>query len=191
MVFIDYQNVHGWARRQFHPVNAHHAVGHIDPLRLAQLLTARRRNTSHLHGVRVYRGRPSPAHQATSAAANDRQAASWARRNLVTVVRRPLRYSHDWPATPASEKGIDVALAIDIVAMGMDNAYDAAILVSSDTDLLPAIEAIVARTLGHIELATWAGARRLRFPNTQLPWCHFISEQEYRTLEDVTDYTQP
>jgi len=91
---------------------------------------------------------------------------------------------------PASEKGIDVALAIDI-AMGMDNAYDAAILVSSDTDLLPAIEAIVARTLGHIELATWAGARRLRFPNTQLPWCHFISEQEYRTLEDVADYTQP
>jgi len=31
MVFIDYQNVHGWARRQFHPVNAHPAVGHIDP----------------------------------------------------------------------------------------------------------------------------------------------------------------
>lgn len=121
-----------------------------------------------MHGVRVYRGRPSPAHQATSAAANDRQTASWDRSRLVTVIRRPLRYPSDWPASPAGEKGIDVALAIDIVAMGMDNGYDAAILVSSDTDLMPAIETVFARKLGHIELATWAGARRLRFPNTQL-----------------------
>ncbi len=44
----------------------------------------------------------------------------------------------------------------------MDNAYDAAILVSSDTDLLPAIEAVVHRKLGHIDLATWAGVQAVR-----------------------------
>ena len=191
MVFIDYQNAHGWARRQFQPVNAHPAVGHVDPLQLARLLAGRRRRPSTLSGVRIYRGRPSPAHQSTAAAANDRQTANWERSALVTVIRRPLRYPADWPTTAAAEKGIDVALAIDLVALGMDGHYDAAILFSSDTDLMPAIETITQRRLGHIELATWSGARRLRFPNSQLPWCHFVSETEYRSVEDHTDYTKP
>ncbi len=74
--------------------------------------------------------------------------------------------------------------------MALRRGYDAAIVVSSDTDLMPAIETVYAGGLSHVELATWAGARRLRFPRTQLPWCHFISEAEYRTLQDPTDYTQ-
>ncbi len=38
------------------------------------------------------------------------------------------------------EKGTDVKLAIDLVIGAVDNMYDAAILVSSDTDLIPAIK---------------------------------------------------
>lgn len=191
VVFMDYQNVHGWALRQFFPVNAGPAQGHVDPLRLAQLLVKRRKHPSELVGVRVYRGRPAPVHQPGSAAANDRQTADWERSALVAVVRRPLRYPRDWPQSPAQEKGIDVALAVDVVAMGLRKEYDAAIVVSSDTDLMPAIETIYYERLGHIELATWTGARRLRFPKTQLPWCHFISEAEFRSVEDVVDYTKP
>lgn len=191
IVFIDYQNLHGWARRQFQPVNAHPAVGHVDPLRLAQMLVSKRRRPSVLHGLRIYRGRPAPVHQPQAAAANDRQTADWERSPLVKVIRRPLRYPHDWPDTPASEKGVDVALAIDLVTLGLARAYDAAILFSSDTDLLPAVETVVQRRLGHIELATWSGASRIRFSGSQLPWCHFISELEYRTVEDHTDYTKP
>lgn len=188
MVFVDYQNVHGWARRRFHPVNAHPAIGHIDPLRLAQHLVSRRRNPSHLEGVRVYRGRPSPDHQARAAAANDRQTVVWERSGTVTVIRRPLRYPRDWPETPAAEKGIDVAIAVDLVRLAMTKQYDAAVLVSSDTDLMPAVETVYDLRLAHIEIASWAGANRLRFPNSQLPWCHHISEKQYRTLEDPTDY---
>jgi len=119
VVFVDYHNVHGWARRLFQPVNAHPAVGHVDPLRLGQLLVNRRPRTSALAGVRVYRGRRSPDHQARSAAANDRQTDAWTRSGLVTVIRRPLRYPSDWPDTPAAEKGIDVALAVDLARMAM------------------------------------------------------------------------
>jgi len=79
MVFVDYQNVHGWARRQFHPVNTDPAAGHVDPLRLGQLLVTRRRRASELVGVRVYRGRPNPDRQARSAAANDRRTVEWER----------------------------------------------------------------------------------------------------------------
>jgi uncharacterized LabA/DUF88 family protein len=188
-VFIDYQNVHGWARRCFHPVNCHPSQGHVDPLRLAQHLTGRRNRPSTLSRVRVYRGRPNPTHQSTAAAANDRQAAVWTASPLVEVIRRPLRYPPDWPTTPATEKGIDVALAVDIVRLAMQKDYDAAILVSADTDLMPAVETVFGLRLAHIELAAWSGMNRLRFPGTELPWCHRINEGTYRTLEDSTDYT--
>jgi uncharacterized LabA/DUF88 family protein len=37
------------------------------------------------------------------------------------------------------EKGTDVKIAVDIVIGAVDNVYDTAILVSSDTDLIPAL----------------------------------------------------
>lgn len=37
------------------------------------------------------------------------------------------------------EKGVDVRLAVDIVAMAHEKKYDIAFIVSSDTDLIPAI----------------------------------------------------
>ncbi len=40
------------------------------------------------------------------------------------------------------EKGVDVKIAVDIVLKAAKNQYDTVILVSSDTDLIPAIEAI-------------------------------------------------
>ena len=37
------------------------------------------------------------------------------------------------------EKGVDVQLAVELVIGAVDNVYDTAIVVSSDTDLLPAV----------------------------------------------------
>ncbi len=38
------------------------------------------------------------------------------------------------------EKGVDVKLAVDLVIGAADNLYDTAVVVSSDTDLIPAIK---------------------------------------------------
>lgn len=38
------------------------------------------------------------------------------------------------------EKGTDVKIATDLIIGAVDNLYDTAILVSSDTDLIPAIK---------------------------------------------------
>ena len=43
------------------------------------------------------------------------------------------------------EKGIDVKLAVDLIIGAMDDKYDTAILVSSDTDLTPAIDTVINR----------------------------------------------
>lgn len=52
------------------------------------------------------------------------------------------------------EKGIDVAMAIDLVRMAMRKELDAAVVVSSDTDLVPAIEMVYELRLAHVEVAT-------------------------------------
>src|SRR3989344_1363917 len=44
------------------------------------------------------------------------------------------------------EKGVDVKIAVDLLVGAYENLYDTAILVSSDTDLIPAIEKV--RALG-------------------------------------------
>lgn len=38
------------------------------------------------------------------------------------------------------EKGVDVKLSVDLVIGAVDNLYDTAIVISSDTDLIPAIQ---------------------------------------------------
>jgi uncharacterized LabA/DUF88 family protein len=43
------------------------------------------------------------------------------------------------------EKGTDVKIAVDLIIGAVDNWYDTAILVSSDTDLIPAIQYIKYR----------------------------------------------
>lgn len=40
------------------------------------------------------------------------------------------------------EKGVDVKIAVDLLVGAFDNMYDEAILVSSDTDLVPAIKKV-------------------------------------------------
>ncbi|CAI7974211.1 NYN domain-containing protein [Frankia sp. Hr75.2] len=132
--------------------------------------------------------RPSPDHQPEAARASDRQADRWARDPRVVVARRQPRYPKAWPAEPAQEKGIDVALAVDFVRLACEDTYDIGVLFSRDTDLVPALEAF--RDLGiHVEVASWKGTSRLRFPDSQLPWCHYLDADDYEACRDYTDYT--
>ena len=61
---------------------------------------------------------------------------------------------HDWKINKGyllksngkhQEKGVDVKLALDLALGAVDNTYDTAILVSSDTDILPAVEQVQLR----------------------------------------------
>ena len=56
------------------------------------------------------------------------------------------------------EKGVDVKLAIDIVIGASDNLYDTAIVVSSDTDLIPALKYVVNGKKKQIEYVGFAGS---------------------------------
>jgi len=55
---------------------------------------------------------------------------------------RPLRYPSDYPRQPAQEKGVDVHLAVDFVSGAFAGRFDVGVVMSTDTDLYPALEAV-------------------------------------------------
>jgi NYN domain len=59
----------------------------------------------------------------------------------VELFPRPLRYGN----RGAEEKGVDVELAIDIVRLAIEDAFDVAVLASGDTDLVPALKFVAGR----------------------------------------------
>lgn len=117
------------------------------------------------------------------------------------VVARTLRYPSGWP-NPApgerpQEKGIDVALALDVVDLAHCGAYDVAVIVSTDTDLLPTIEILqrmrAATGRPQIEVAAWNASvgysPRLKTQGVNV-WCHWLHEADYRQVQDLTDYSR-
>lgn len=160
------------------------------PLGVARLVRGQREVCS----VRVYRGMPSSERDPKGFGACQRQVAQW-ESNSITVVTRPLNYRE---ASRPREKGIDVHLAIDLVMGAMRNEYDVAVLFSADTDLLPAVEAVLQiKGAGSVEFAAWLPddgrpANRLRAPDPSgVPvWCHLLRRIDYERAVDVTDYTR-
>jgi hypothetical protein len=106
-----------------------------------------------------------------------------------------LRYPRNGPASQPGEKpqekGIDVALAIEFVAMAVSDQYDIGIMMSTDTDLKPALEFVAALPGKRPEVCSWSSnvghSRRLSIAGSQL-WCHWIGDQTFRSFADPTDY---
>src|SRR6266536_2805539 len=136
-VFLDYQNVYRRARDAFCLPLDPATCGQVSPIALARLITSRGTGDRVLHGVRVYRGQPDSLRDPKGYAANFRQCDAWRIEPLTTVTTRTLRYPLNWPVEHAQEKGIDVALAIDLVVMAMTGEFDIGVLMSTDTDLKP------------------------------------------------------
>jgi hypothetical protein len=192
--FIDYQNVHLIGHGRFAPPGTpvHRTVVH--PLLLAERLAGKRREQGDVELVRVFRGRPNPEWQPVLASVNDAQTDNWERDPRVSVLRRDLNY-RGWPALPPQEKGVDVALAVDLIETALLGQYDDGIVFSCDTDLLPAIEVAFRRTPPRIEIASWRGARPLWFPEglastprRYLPFCHFLDADDFGAVRDRTQY---
>jgi len=142
----------------------------------------------------VFRGRPNPQHHPTATAANDAQTSGWERDPRVSVTRRDLNY-RGWPEHPPREKGVDVALAVDLIESALLDRFDVAVVFSADSDLLPAVEVAFRRTPRRIEIASWTGAKPLWFPEYLaatprrfLPYCHFLAETDFEDVRDRGHY---
>jgi uncharacterized LabA/DUF88 family protein len=202
VVFIDYQNVYMRAREAFHPTPTTDQKlpafeGQIDPFKLGErIVTRATHETRHLHQVRVYRGQPDATRQPRAYGASSKQVNAWRQNSQTEVILRPLRYPYGWPTQKAEEKGVDVKLAVDFISMAINQMYDVGIIMSEDTDLVPALEAVfnLKQATGvHCEVATWqplSGPRRgLKLSATKL-WCHYLDVNEYRHVADSARYVE-
>jgi uncharacterized LabA/DUF88 family protein len=149
LVFIDGQNVYKTCERLY-------GHGYAHPLLLADRLVDGRK----LVGVRYYSGVHDPTVNPQGRSRADRRH-NLMRRVGVTVVERKLRYRWEWGFNPAvlpnpiksrgqrmqvtvspyqraREKGIDVAIGLDVVDLATQGLMDVAVIVSSDNDLCEA-----------------------------------------------------
>jgi uncharacterized LabA/DUF88 family protein len=199
VVFIDGQNLLNDARRAFCTRPFGPDAGQVNPMSLGRLLVSRQPVGStrgrKLREVRIYRGRPDPRREPQTYSAHMRQCAAWEAAGA-TVITRPLRYPRNWPKERAEEKGIDVQIAIDMLMMAVRSELDVAVLVTTDTDLRPALEAfhaLPAEQSATIEVAAWRSptcSKKLQVPGLHV-WSHFLEVADYEALHDSTDYNRP
>ncbi len=195
IVFIDAQNFYRNARQAFfNDETDPYTLGQVRPLALGRLLASREADRE-LAGVRLYTGRPDAFFQPKGHSANVRQCRAWETEGCF-VFQRPLRYPPGWPHVRGrgpEEKGIDVAMAVDLSRLAQDRRYDVGILCSGDTDLIPAVEDVLDGTTGvTIEVAGWRSERfrqRLSLPGRNI-WCHWLHWRDYERVRDDTDYTK-
>jgi uncharacterized LabA/DUF88 family protein len=145
MAFFDGQNLYQHAKEAF----GHHHPNY-DPVKLH-------------HGVCIAKGwRPTLTRFYTGvpiATESPMWAAYWSNRVLalkragVHVTTRPLRYRKQSVIDPSGveeivvtpqEKGIDVRLALDVVALARARQYDVAIIFSQDQDLQEVVQEVAA-----------------------------------------------
>ncbi len=197
-MFVDWQNAYNRARDCFHHPGDPAWCGQINPMQLGHCLT-RKKPGRELKQVRVYRGIPANKHDPKGYAACRRQAAAWVAgaggpaTNRLHIVLHPLQYLS---GKPPREKGIDVELAIDMAMMAVRGDYDVAILVSADTDLRPAINAVYDENGPNkpwVEIAGWRGPydqRRITATPPRRAGGLWIEQADYDAMRDHTDYNQ-
>lgn len=204
MVFIDGQNLYKICSEHFKNPHCH-------PLLLARVLAGNRR----LVGVRYYSGLHSPRVNKELNARLQRRHALM-RKTSVTVVERELKYRWEWgfrqhdlpspvgrqgerrtievtPYQRAREKGIDVALALDVIDLAQTDHMDVAIIVSSDTDLCEVARVVhdVTRKTKRVsvEAAVLRGKTKSPILLKHYDYTHNLSRNEFDLASDSFDYT--
>jgi uncharacterized LabA/DUF88 family protein len=204
-VLIDWQNTYNGAREAFGLHARSHVEGSVDAWKLGSLLAAAPDRTGRpreLQEVRVYRGMPDRHRDPQTYAAFWSQVEAWRQRGGTRLVSRfrLLRYpsrhlaQQGVPERPR-EKGVDVWLAIDLVEMAIRHSVDRAVVMSTDTDLVPALElAASERGEEFVEVAGWEGtgssAALLHVRGHNIVRRR-LRENIYGKLRDPTDYNIP
>jgi uncharacterized LabA/DUF88 family protein len=215
VIVIDYQNVHLTGHGLFNVSRyepLHKAL--VDPLSFAHQVIQRRNALQRndmaravLKNVLVFRGQPSPVHDAKAYARNQSHKAHWERDKRVTVHQRPLKYLYDYDDDGEvlmdlngdriyhgkREKGIDVLCALAVVSESLKSSVDLVILASADSDLAPALDHSLDLGKAKIETTSWFDAAQpmrssqLR-PTRRTIWNTRLGEVEFERCWDRTEY---
>jgi uncharacterized LabA/DUF88 family protein len=143
IVFFDGQNLYHGARDAWAPdkslnLQTHYSWPSYDVEQLAEALVASESGRV-LSQARFYTGVPGPSYgKPPSQSRNDFWHKFW-NNKLRHLAARGVHVYRGRINPGGQEKGVDVSIAIDLIRLTYEQAYDVAILVSSDSDLGPAV----------------------------------------------------
>jgi uncharacterized LabA/DUF88 family protein len=205
LVFIDGQNAYKACERLY-------KHGPCHPILLAERLAQGRK----LVGVRYYSGVHDPTIDPDGRSRTDRRH-NLMRRTGVTVVERKLRYRTEWGFDPnalpdprknmgqsmqttvrpfkrAREKGIDLAIGLDVVDLARAGRMDVAVIASSDNDLCEAARSTHNATSGpqrvSVECALF-NERRSPVLLAHYDYTHQLRYADFDAARDSFDYKNP
>lgn len=210
MVFVDGQNLYKRCRELFgHPL--------CHPHLLAEHLAGPR--IVHRVSCRFYTGRPNPNLPDERVKTRNLDRRLGAMRGVgITVITRELRYHWTWghqgrlpparegassvsvelrPWRRPQEKGIDLALGLDVVEFALSDRYDVGIIVSLDRDLseiprtIRNLRFLMDRSV-RLEAAVPVSVNR-RAPKILhgFDHTHQVTQTLFDRIRDDTDYTVP
>jgi uncharacterized LabA/DUF88 family protein len=135
MIFIDGSNVH-WGIKGYNKENKTNLK--INYSKLISLLLKNRT----LVRVIYYSSKPIPPGRTAQIKFLD-----YLRTLGIQVIEKPLktRYDSRTESQRYVEKGVDVALATDLIGMAWENAFDVAIIVSGDADYVGAVSKVMSK----------------------------------------------
>ena len=87
------------------------------------------------------------------------------------------------------EKGIDVKLATDLIVGAIDNQYDTAIIVSPDSDLIPAIDWVRHRNKKKVEYIGFSISNDNSSDNSTKPLISLIKKTDTQRILIESDLT--
>ncbi len=81
-------------------------------------------------------------------------------------------------------------LSVTLVSLALRAQIDRAIVVSADTDIIPAIDEVLAHSPVSVELAAWHNGKwgqRMKLPGRSI-WVNWLLRTDYGVVEDATLY---
>lgn len=134
MVFMDGSNLH-WARRIYNQQNRTDLK--IDYQKFVNVIVGNRELVRAIY----YCSKPD------SPSEGQQKFIAYLRSIGIQVVEKLLKTRTDVVTKRmfSVEKGVDVALAVDLVQLAWENAYDVALIVSGDSDYIGAIRVIMSK----------------------------------------------
>jgi len=144
MVFIDGSNVK-WGMDGYNQANK--TKIRIDYIKLIQVLVG----TRQLNRTTFYASKPIPPVNPAQIKFLD-----YIRSAGILIVEKELKMRTRSGVSFFIEKGVDVALATDLLSLAWENAYDAAILVSGDGDYVGAVSKVMSKGK-NVEIASFRG----------------------------------
>jgi len=157
MIFIDGSNLH-WGMKAYNRENRTNLK--IDYSKLVSLLLKGRS----LVRVMYYCSKPVPPGRTSQIKFLD-----YLRSVEIQVIEKPLKTRYD-PVSNSSryvEKGVDVALATDLIGMAWEDAYDVAVIVSGDSDYVGAVRKVMSKGR-NVEVASFRRSLSRELKNAAL-----------------------